>query len=424
MNLKMKTMLNSYLQQSSSFLARIFVSLISMFLSIIIVRLYDKNIVSSFFLFVSYTTFLTQVFLLGMTPFLNILAAKKIKLYDLYKEIIKKICISMPITIIALLGLVGILKVENGYFLFLATVISGVSSILTELMKGNGAYIASQLYNGGVSTLFFIALLVASKLFNYNEDVIFLYVLSLFISLVMNYYEWMSKYRNVSTVRICPKDKIAFKKILPIYFATVIVYLFSQIDLWFVSKNFDATIVAQYGLAIRLAALLSFSTLSVRAIAANRIPLLINNKELLQKEIHHSCNFSFMVSAMTLLSLLILGYWLIGIVFGSDYQFSWYILVVFAVGQIINSATGPCDFLLSHTGHGVSLMWITFISFIMLVILFTCIQTLNASNIFLYCCAVSFVISIQNLSVMYVAFKKTGIVALPYFKRVYSSVEK
>lgn len=104
MNLKMKTMLNSYLQQSSSFLARIFVSLISMFLSIIIVRLYDKNIVSSFFLFVSYTTFLTQVFLLGMTPFLNILAAKKIKLYDLYKEIIKKICISMPITIIALWG--------------------------------------------------------------------------------------------------------------------------------------------------------------------------------------------------------------------------------------------------------------------------------------------------------------------------------
>ena len=395
-----------------------------MLLSVIIVRVYDQNTVGSFFLFVSYSTFLTQVFLLGMTPFLNILAAKKIRLSDIYREIFKKLLVSIPATIIALWLLNEIMRVENAYLLFISTVISGFGFILTELMKGNGAYISSQLYNGGINTIFFIILLIISKLIDLNVNIIFLYLISLFISLLMNYYEWVRKYCKISVVDISKKDEIIFKNILPIYLSTVIVYLFSQIDFWVVSKVFDSEIVAQYGLAIRLAALLSFATLSVRAIAANRIPLLIHDKELLQKEINHNCNFSFVVSFITLLSLLVLGYWLIGLVFGADYQFSWYILTIFAVGQIVNAATGPCDFLLSHTGHGVSLMWITFTSFVMLVFLIMGIQFIQESNVFWYCGVVSFVIALQNLSVMYVAFKKTGVLALPSLKRVYSRVEK
>ncbi|EDT6888315.1 hypothetical protein AHX85_004381 [Salmonella enterica subsp. enterica] len=417
-------MLNRYLQQSSSFFARIGVSLISMVLSVIIVRVYDKSTVSAFFLFVSYTTFLTQVFLLGMTPFLNILAAKKVRSSSIYKEIIKKLYLSIPITIVVLWGLNETFGIEDIFLLFLATVISGLSSVLTELMKGNGSYVASQLYNGGVSTLLFIILLASNKLLGYDTDIIILYLASLFISSVMNYYQWKLSYNKVHVVDLSLKDKILFKKILPIYLSTVIVYLFSQVDLWVVSKNFDSSVVAQYGLAIRLAALLSFSTLSVRAIAASRIPILIQDKKLLQKEIYCSCNFSFVVSLLTLLSLLILGYWLIGMIFGVDYQYSWFILMIFAVGQIVNAATGPCDFLLSHTGHGISLMWITFISFILLIASFVGIQFLEDKTVFLYCSAVSLIIAVQNLSVVYIAFKKTGILALPYFKREYLRVEK
>ncbi|EBJ1412240.1 hypothetical protein DSS92_23865 [Salmonella enterica subsp. enterica] len=395
-----------------------------MVLSVIIVRVYDKSTVSAFFLFVSYTTFLTQVFLLGMSPFLNILAAKKIRPSSIYKEIIKKLYISIPITVVVLWGLNETFEIEGVCLLFLATVISGLSCVLTELMKGNGLYIASQLYNGGVNTLLFIILLASNKLLGHDTSVLILYLISLLISLVMNYYQWQSSYNKVYVIDISQEDKIIFNKILPIYLSTVVIYLFSQVDLWVVSKNFDSSIVAQYGLAIRLAALLSFSTLSVRAIAASRIPLLIHDKKLLQKEIYYSCNFSFVVSLLTLLSLLVLGYWLIGMIFGADYQYSWFILMIFAVGQIVNAATGPCDFLLSHTGHGISLMWITFISFILLIASFTGIQFLENKNVFLYCSVVSFIIAVQNLSVVYMAFKKTGILALPYFKREYLRVEK
>ncbi|HFZ8048228.1 TPA: hypothetical protein ACIO8U_004459, partial [Salmonella enterica subsp. enterica serovar Waycross] len=165
-------MLNRYLQQSSSFFARIGVSLISMVLSVIIVRVYDKSTVSAFFLFVSYTTFLTQVFLLGMSPFLNILAAKKIRPSSIYKEIIKKLYISIPITVVVLWGLNETFEIEGVCLLFLATVISGLSSVLTELMKGNGLYIASQLYNGGVNTLLFIILLASNKLLGHDTSVL------------------------------------------------------------------------------------------------------------------------------------------------------------------------------------------------------------------------------------------------------------
>lgn len=414
-----KALLNKYLQQSSSFMARIAVSIISMVLSVIIVRLYDKSIVSTFFLFVSYTTFLTQVVLLGMTPFLNILAASRIRLADIYIEIAKKMSVSIPMTLLVLYVMIVLMNIEDGNLLFLSTIISALSCFLIELMKGNGAYISAQLYNGGISTIIFIVLLICNRVIHYDASVIELYLLSLIISLVLNYYEWERKYRRVSTVDIAENNKIIFKKIMPIYLSTVIVYLFSQIDLWVVSKNFESSIVAQYGLAIRLAALLSFSTLSVRAIAANRIPMLIKNKVQLQKEIYHSCNFSFIVSVFTLLSLLILGYWLIGIVFGSSYQFSWYILIVFSIGQIVNAATGPCDFLLSHTGHGISLMWITIISFIVLVACLASIQIVEIKSVFLYCGVVSAIIALQNISVVYIAYKKTGIIALPCFKRGY-----
>ncbi|MBW9461109.1 hypothetical protein FHC49_06995 [Kluyvera sp. EC_51] len=424
MELNKSNILNKYLKQSGSFLTRIVVSVISLLLSVIIVRVYDKNAVSSFFLFVSYTTFLTQVLLFGMTPALNILAANKIRMLDIYREIAKKLCISIPITIITLFIFIKTFNIENVYLLFFATIVNGIINILTELMKGNGAYISSQLYNGGVSTVLFIGLIVLNNFVPFGANVVELYVLSLVLSLGMNYYEWSLKYNKVTMIRICNKNRILFKNILPIYLSTVIVYLFSQMDLWVISKSFEAETIAQYGLAIRLAALLSFSTLSVRAIAASRIPLLINNKMLLQREIHNSCNFSFIVSTMTLLSLLTLGYWLIGIVFGVSYQFSWYILVVFSVGQIVNAATGPCDFLLSHTGHGISLMWITFISFSMLVLMFVVVKFFQADNVFLYCSSVSVVIAVQNLGVMYIAYKKTGILSLPSFKKECTSVER
>src|SRR5699024_6306323 len=87
-------------------------------------------------------------------------------------------------------------------------------------------------------------------------------------------------------------DVITYSIILPIFISTVIVYMFSQIDLWFVSRLFDNDVVAQYGLAIRLTAVLSFSTLSVRAIAAARIPKLMNDIQALQKDVSLSCLFS------------------------------------------------------------------------------------------------------------------------------------
>ncbi|EFF2584856.1 O163 family O-antigen flippase, partial [Escherichia coli] len=136
-------------------------------------------------------------------------------------------------------------------------------------------------------------------------------------------------------------DVITYSIILPIFISTVIVYMFSQIDLWFVSRLFDNDVVAQYGLAIRLTAVLSFSTLSVRAIAAARIPKLMNDIQALQKDVSLSCLFSFLVSLVILSGIALFGKLFIGLVYGNSYELTWYVLLIFSFGQMINAATGP-----------------------------------------------------------------------------------
>lgn len=417
-------MLNIIFQQSRSFVARVVVSFISVIVSIVIVRFYNKSDVSHFFLFISYTTFLSQVFLLGMTPFLNILAANKVDVKDIYREVMRKLIFSLPVTVILTFILLEFFGGIGLYQIIGATVLAGFSNILTELMKGDGSYIKSQLYNGGVTNIIFVFLLVLFKLVNFDKpllNIISVYLLSNILAMIFNFYSWEKRYRKNICHRIMDSERILFSRILPIYLSTVFVYLFSQIDLWFVSKFFESNIVAQYGLAIRLAALLSFSTLSVRAIAASRIPKLIHDRQSLQNEIKQSCKFSLAISVVTLVFLIVFGKWVISFVYGSDYALAWYILIFFSFGQLINAASGPCDFLLSHTGHGIALMWITIFCFLLLIVLFVCIYMSGVSNVFYFCMSVSIVIAMQNIITVYIAYKKTGVVSLPFNIRVKSN---
>ena len=417
-------MFSQLIQQLSSFVARILVSLISLLLSVIIVRLYTKDIVGDFFLLTSYSTVLAQVFLFGMAPVLNIMSSKGVQLNKIVIEIAKKNVVSMLCMFLCGLIILAFFAKVDYSSLIVLSLLSGVLLIISELMKGQGMYILSQIFNGGLNNILFLILIVVfipNKEETDLEDIIYFYALAYMCVIVGGSIYLRIKYK-VSKSKGLIDDVITYSTILPIFISTVIVYMFSQIDLWFVSRLFDNDVVAQYGLAIRLTAVLSFSTLSVRAIAAARIPKLMNDIQALQKDVSLSCLFSFLVSLVILSGIALFGKLFIGLVYGNSYELTWYVLLIFSFGQMINAATGPCDYLLSHTGHGRYLMIISLVSFLFLMTLLAII-TIRFNSVFLFCGAVSFTICLQNLIIMYVAFKKTGVLSLPLinFKRAYVS---
>ncbi|MBE4862913.1 MATE family efflux transporter [Enterobacter hormaechei] len=410
-------MFSQLIQQSSSFVARILVSLISLLLSVVIVRLYTKDIVGDFFLLTSYSTVLAQVFLFGMAPALNIMSSRGAQLKKIILEVTKKNIISALCMLLCGLILLFFFARVDYSSLILLSLLSGVLLIICEIMKGQGMFILSQVFNGGLNNLLFlgfIVILIQNKKEVDFEEIIAFYALAYVCIIITGAIYLFIKYKE-NEARSLTENIITYSIIMPIFISTVIVYMFSQIDLWFVSRLFDNEVVAQYGLAIRLTAVLSFSTLSVRAIAAARIPKLMSNIQALQKDISLSCLFSFLVSFAILSGIVLFGNFFIGLIYGNGYELTWYVLLIFSFGQMINAATGPCDYLLSHTGHGRYLMMITLVSFILLMVLLSII-TLRFNSVFLYCCAVSFTICLQNLIIMYVAYKKTGVISLPMIK--------
>ncbi|EFA1035173.1 O163 family O-antigen flippase, partial [Escherichia coli] len=174
-------MFSQLIQQLSSFVARILVSLISLLLSVIIVRLYTKDIVGDFFLLTSYSTVLAQVFLFGMAPVLNIMSSKGVQLNKIVIEIAKKNVVSMLCMFLCGLIILAFFAKVDYSSLIVLSLLSGVLLIISELMKGQGMYILSQIFNGGLNNILFLILIVVfipNKEETDLEDIIYFYALA------------------------------------------------------------------------------------------------------------------------------------------------------------------------------------------------------------------------------------------------------
>jgi len=406
-------MLN-YKRQIVSLGIRVFVSGIGFLVSVLLVRIYDKNIVGEYFIIVSLSHLLAGGLLIGMGPRINVYLAHKHSLVDVLKGVMRKISFTLPIIILISYFLAKYIDIEI-LLIILPAIGLGSLLLLSECFRGQGDYIFGQLFSGGISNLIFILLLVFLSVFCTGDIYLIIYswFLSLLSATVLGF--WILKIRQKKIGEQKGKG-IIFKLdvILPIYFSSLIVYCFSQIDLWVVSDIFSIEDVAVYGLAIRLSLLITFSLMSVRAIAAAKIPeLFFNHKERLQTEITENCRFTLVISVIIFLVLLLLGEEGIKLIFGQDYESVFPILLIFSLGQIVNSATGPCDYLLSHTRNGELLLKISFISFFILVVLLYGLVFFKLENLLFFALVVTISISFQNIAIVTMVYKKTGLLCLP-----------
>ncbi|QLQ65045.1 MULTISPECIES: hypothetical protein [Providencia] len=402
----------SYKTQLQSLFVRLFVSAIGFLVSIIIVRLYSKEIVSDYFLYVSFGNLCAQILTFGCTPTINKLASEGVSFKKIiYKYITqyKPYFIFFVVSLLIISSLYSQLKLLS---LAVVSILLFALLIQSEILKGRGDYLYSQLFTGAISNILFLMISIfLNKNFNITiHELILIWCISLIFSnllcILVN-----SKYNQNKDIRGNLFDKNKTQKI---YISMVIVYCFSQIDLWVVASFFDENIIAQYALSTRLALLLTFPLMAARNITASKIPIYINkDKAILQQEISKSCLFSFCISTLVLLFIIFFGKFIIQAIYSSEYDLVFYLLLIFAVGQLINSLTGPCDQLLTHTNQEYIYLKLTIFSFILLLFFILTLYILDCKNIYYYAFSVSFVIIIQNILISFYVYKRLHIISLP-----------
>ncbi|HHR5859942.1 TPA: hypothetical protein ACS70L_001918 [Providencia alcalifaciens] len=404
--------MTAYKNQIQSLLARVFVSAIGFILSIIIVRLYNKDLVSAYFLYVSFGNLCAQILTFGSSPTVNKVSAEGAPFKEIIKNYISQyrnhlILLAFPLIIIPL-----IYNQINSINLFIVAVLLFSLVFQTEILKGRGEYIYSQLFTGAISnTIFLLISFIANYTVQVNINGLILFwsfslIISNLLCLLVN------KKKDLKIKKTTPYFDI--KRTKKVYISMIIIYCFSQIDLWVIATLFNDDIVAQYALSTRLALLLTFPIMAVRNITASKIPLLINqDKKKLQIEISKSCSFSFIISLLAFLFLLATGKFFIVNLYGNDYSETFYLLLIFSIGQLVNSLTGPCDQLLTHTGKEGIFLKLTVASFSLLVLLISILYLNKINNVYYYALSVSFTVIIQNFSISYFVYKKLRIVSLP-----------
>jgi Na+-driven multidrug efflux pump len=170
-----------------------------------------------------------------------------------------------------------------------------------------------------------------------------------------------------------------------------------------------------YSAAQRTAALVSLVLIAANIIIAPKFAELYQQKdvEALGKVARHGASLMTAMASPALLLFLIAPQWVMGL-FGADFSTGWLLLVIMALGQLVNVATGSVGFLLVMTGQErivftVSLI-ATAINLVLCVLLIPKYGALGAS----IAMSVSLA-SINLLRVKYV-WQTMGVMTLPFVR--------
>lgn len=154
--------------------------------------------------------------------------------------------------------------------------------------------------------------------------------------------------------------------------------------------------VGIYGVAKRLAMTISFVLIAVNNIASPKFAALHHRGDhaALAQVAVHSARLTLLVAGPVLLALMLFSSFFMGL-FGRGFEAGASVLVVLALGQLVNVATGSVGQLLAMTGHEKLLRNITIGSTIMSLIL--CLVLVQEHGMIGASIAISVTIALENL---------------------------
>jgi O-antigen/teichoic acid export membrane protein len=148
---------------------------------------------------------------------------------------------------------------------------------------------------------------------------------------------------------------------LPLCVTTAIVLLLQQADIWLVGAFESSQDVAIYGAAARLMFIVSVPLFMVNAVIQPMVAEYYSQRRLdeLQKLMRVAATVAAMPALAALACAIVFAAPGLRLLYGETYMAGAGVLVVLALGQMVNVWTGSCGIFLMMTGHERTLMTLT-----------------------------------------------------------------
>ena len=191
-----------------------------------------------------------------------------------------------------------------------------------------------------------------------NEwTVILSFVIAMYL-LVANGLIWINQYSGVFlTLKKLPFEKgisysVLFSIALPLALASSMIFIKGWIDTFMLGVYGTANDVGAYNIALRLASLISLPLTAVNSIAAPQFANFYGKHDYvaLEKSLQQATKVVFFSSIIFLVSLIILGEYLLGMFSVREEKVLWTFLVL-VIGFFINALVGPVGYFLQMTGE-------------------------------------------------------------------------
>lgn len=269
---------------------------------------------------------------------------------------------------IVLAGIVIFVKSEYGNdaeitdkqkTLFLAALlvpIIGLSRLRESVLQGAGYFLVSQIPDRIVLPVILLSGLVVA---NYVAGVtpvsaMTLNVFGALAVLLVNHFLAKKKILNKITGvgREYEVDKW-LKSVMPLSMLAGINLINSQIDIIMLGFIGDPVDVANYKVAFSFGALVIFAMSAIEAVLAPTVVRLYGQSQMesLQKVLTRNSQYALIAAIPVSGFFVVFGGWLISVLYGSQYQNAYMVLVVLCGAQIINAGVGSVHAVLNLTGH-------------------------------------------------------------------------
>lgn len=300
-------------------------------------------------------------------------------------------------------------------FMVIWIIAGAMQSIIAEILRGYNLVVPATAFTGLSSSIILLSIIILSFVnivtIKNSADLIYYTALSILMSLFLVFYILNTK------VKINYRPHIfKFKKILtesmPFFFALLAIFLFEQIDLWVLGLLSSSEEVGYYGVALRLVRLIMFGLVVMNAFLPSNIARLYaqGNIEKLNKIMQQTTFIMLMLGLAVFVFYFNYGKYLLKILFGQEYVQAYSLLIILAVGQVINTVTGANAVLLAMTGYQKVLLKVTIdmliLKIILLVIAVYYFEAAGAAFV------TSFILALYNIILLVKCKNKAGVILL------------
>ncbi len=196
---------------------------------------------------------------------------------------------------------------------------------------------------------------------------------------------------------------------LPMLITNVTLVVLNQADLWIVGIFLEKDRVAVYGAALQLASLITVPLLVLNAVVP---PHIAENHRLgrhkrLEDALRRATGVAAYLSIAGFMIYVLFSTWVLEVIYGDYYRQAGSILIVIAIGRLVNVLAGPCGTVLMMTGFQHVMMWVNIVGGLVTVV---SMAVVVGKYGLLGVASVAAVMMIaQNATLLWLARTKTGI---------------